>query len=197
MRALHGLGEPLRGLHVVPRVGEHCTEAVVRPGLRTIASRLALADMRQSSLEAYRAPSAISASYSLPDSAARRIRDSAAAPHHHPPTPSAAPSPSCETPRAVPKRQGSPGRVDAAPVRRRHLYLPCVPYVRNLTLTLIPKSLTLGVRVQEDLTCETRCRRAPASRQRVIARKEETRVVPGLGRVCFYLSERKSRNQQV
>eukprot|EP00964_Phaeocystis_antarctica_P149583 scaffold116761_cov54-Phaeocystis_antarctica.AAC.2 len=51
---------------VVPRVGEHCsdcTEAVVRPGLRTIASRLALADLHQSSLKAYHAPSAISASY--------------------------------------------------------------------------------------------------------------------------------------
>eukprot|EP00964_Phaeocystis_antarctica_P056370 scaffold33258_cov62-Phaeocystis_antarctica.AAC.4 len=32
-KALLGLEEPLRGLHVVPRVGEHCAEVVVRPRL--------------------------------------------------------------------------------------------------------------------------------------------------------------------
>eukprot|EP00964_Phaeocystis_antarctica_P108707 scaffold73255_cov60-Phaeocystis_antarctica.AAC.2 len=38
-----------------------------------------------------------------------RPRAAAASPPHHPPTPSPASSAPCETPRAAPKREGSPG----------------------------------------------------------------------------------------
>eukprot|EP00964_Phaeocystis_antarctica_P003269 scaffold1738_cov73-Phaeocystis_antarctica.AAC.1 len=88
--ALLGVEEPLRSLHVVPRVGERCTER------RTASSRPSAPRTRRPTPRRLgRAPP--------------RSRDSAGASPHHPPPASAAPSPPYGTPRAASKRQGSPG----------------------------------------------------------------------------------------
>eukprot|EP00964_Phaeocystis_antarctica_P017936 scaffold9959_cov66-Phaeocystis_antarctica.AAC.1 len=81
-------------------------------GLSAIASRRALADLRQSSLEAYRAASASSSPYASPDCAASRAATSAVSRFR-----------CCVTPPSSLPGARVPRAVDAAPVRRRHLQL--------------------------------------------------------------------------
>eukprot|EP00964_Phaeocystis_antarctica_P043986 scaffold25251_cov65-Phaeocystis_antarctica.AAC.4 len=116
--AFLGLEETLRGLHVVPRAVEHGTEVVVRHGVvGPQGDGLAEGPGCSAPVLLRAVPRALSQQLLVRVARLRsvpgRLLCDLASPlpvsPHHPPSPSAASSPSCETPRAAAKRQGSPG----------------------------------------------------------------------------------------
>eukprot|EP00964_Phaeocystis_antarctica_P023722 scaffold13254_cov51-Phaeocystis_antarctica.AAC.1 len=116
--ALPGLEVPRRGLHLVTRVGERCTEVEDTPRARRASGRWPRGRswLPCASHPSSRTARPLPAASSTRRPTARRAGPAPPRPHaaaaaspRHPLASSAASSPSCETHRASAKRQGSPG----------------------------------------------------------------------------------------
>eukprot|EP00964_Phaeocystis_antarctica_P021260 scaffold11785_cov53-Phaeocystis_antarctica.AAC.4 len=117
--ALLGLKKPLRGLHCVPRVVEHCGEVEVRHGLvGPQGDGLAVGPACSAPVLLRVVPKTLGQQLRVLVARLRGgaglplrllARAAAAAPPRHPASSPAASSAPCGTPRAASKRKGSPG----------------------------------------------------------------------------------------